>query len=121
MANPDDLEQKVLDAADEPKGDYPCPQCSERYFDSEKIRPCFYCSNRFCVKCRERDSDPVTGETVEICSTCAEKIQELADQERKIRQQAAEIERLNHLISVMQINRDRLFEQLQAKELAKDK
>ena len=94
MANPDDLEQKVLDAADEPKGDYPCPQCSERYFDSEKIRPCFYCSNRFCVKCRERDSDPVTGEIVDICSTCEEKIQEIADDKRKVIAQAAEIARL---------------------------
>lgn len=76
----DKAQQKVLDRADEVQGDYRCPQCSEWYFDSEKIRSCFYCCGRsFCISCRKRDSDPVTGETVDICNVCAEKIQEIND------------------------------------------
>jgi len=64
----------------EPVGDYQCPQCGNRYFDPERIRGCFYCCGRsFCVSCRKRDSDPVTGETVDICNVCAEKIQEIND------------------------------------------
>lgn len=82
MANSDEAQQKCLDAASEVTGDYQCPQCGERYFE-DKMRFCFYCENRFCPHCRKRDSDPVTGETVDICNVCAEKIQELAENKRK--------------------------------------
>lgn len=92
MTDPDETQQKVLDRADEVQGDYQCPQCGEWWYAKELIRRCFYeCGMSFCPNCRKRDSDPVTGETVDICNVCAEKIQEIEDRKRKVVEQANEI------------------------------
>ena len=76
--SPDHLQQKCLDRASETKGDTQCKQCGERCW-KDQTHSCFYCSTRYCPKCRVRDSDPITNETIDMCTEHAEKVQEIWD------------------------------------------
>ena len=76
--SPDHLQQKCLDRASAITLSYRCGQCGEPC-EKERTQSCCYCEMRFCPHCRVRDSDPITGETVDMCTEHAEKVQEIWD------------------------------------------
>ena len=80
----DHAAQEAIDKASEPVGDYQCGQCGERCW-KDQTRSCFYCETRYCPNCRKRCSDPITNETVEVCSEHAEKVQEIWNALKKVR------------------------------------